>query len=114
MKINDLQESDTGLYECKIMVEQQVTVTHSLTVANIFSIQSDPADALVHVPLRGQTRFGCKVTGANDADIEWTRDGGKFSTTDSYKFNGDYIQLTDVTIQVNLTKLILFKKKLRI
>ena len=57
MKISAAVEEDSGSYECKIMVEQEVTVTHSLTVARIFTIQSDPADALVTVPLRGHTRY---------------------------------------------------------
>ena len=57
LKIAGAVEDDSGSYECKIMVEQEVTVTHSLTVARIFTIQSDPADALVTVPLRGHTRY---------------------------------------------------------
>ena len=32
-------------------------------------------------------------------EIEWNRDGGKFSSTNSYNYNGDYIDLSDVTIQ---------------
>ena len=97
--IKDLKESDSGTYDCRIMVEQQVTVSHTLTVTRQFSIQSDPTEAMVSVPLRGHTRFGCKVTGGQ-ADIEWTRDGGKFSNTDSYEFRGDYIELRDATIHV--------------
>ena len=50
--ITDLTEDDSGSYECRIMVEQTVSVTHSLTVANIFSIHPDPADSQVNVPLR--------------------------------------------------------------
>ena len=54
---------------------------------------------MVSVPLRGHTRFGCKVSGGQ-ADIEWTRDGGKFSNTNSYEYKGDFIELRDATIHV--------------
>ena len=52
LMITDLTEDDSGSYECRIMVEQTVSVAHSLTVANIFSIHPDPADSQVNVPLR--------------------------------------------------------------
>jgi len=96
--ITDLTEEDSGQYECRIMVEKPVVVTHSLTVANIFAIHTEPAEAVVSVPLRGHTRLGCSTTGGQ-ADIEWTRDGGKFSNNDSYNYQGDFLELADVTTQ---------------
>ena len=99
--ITDLTEEDSGQYECRIMVEKPVVVTHSLTVANIFAIHTEPAEAVVSVPLRGHTRLGCSTTGGQ-ADIEWTRDGGKFSNNDSYNYQGDFLELADVTTQVQM------------
>ena len=96
--IRDLIEDDSGQYECRIMVEKVVRVRHTLIVANIFSIYTDPAEAMVSVPLRGQTRFGCKTSG-DKAEIQWTRDGGKFSSTGSYNQEGDEVELTNVTIE---------------
>ena len=118
LMITDLTEDDSGSYECRIMVEQTVSVTHSLSVANMFSIHPDPPNSLVNVPLRqqnnylhisilsypinfirGNSRFGCK-TSDPDSEIEWTRDGGKFSSTNSYHFKGNYLEITDATIEV--------------
>lgn len=96
--ISDLSEADSGQYECRIMVEKVVRVRHTLIVANIFSIHTDPAEAMVSVPLRGQTRFGCKTSGGQ-AEIQWTRDGGKFSSTGSYNHQGDQVELVNVTIE---------------
>ena len=99
MMIRDLEEADSGSYDCRIMVEEPVSVTHSLTVTRHFSIQADPVQAMVNVPLRGESRFGCKVTGG-EAEIEWTRDGGKFSSSGSYEHRGDHVEIRDATIQV--------------
>ena len=57
LMITDLTEDDSGSYECRIMVEQTVSVTHSLTVANIFSIHPDPPNSLVNVPLRQHIQY---------------------------------------------------------
>ena len=99
--ITDLTEEDSGQYECRIMVEKPVVVTHTLTVANIFAIHTVPTKAVVSVPLRGHTRLGCSTTGG-EADIEWTRDGGKFSNNDNYNYQGDFLELADVTTQVQM------------
>lgn len=96
--ISDLSEADSGQYECRIMVEKVVRVRHTLIVANIFSIHTDPAEAMVSVPLRGQTRFRCKTSGG-EAEIQWTRDGGKFSSTGSYNHQGEEVELVNVTIE---------------
>ena len=62
LTITSAQEDDSGEYQCRIMVEKVVRVRHTLIVANIFSIHTDPAEAMVSVPLRGQTRFRCKTS----------------------------------------------------
>ena len=109
--IRDLIEDDSGQYECRIMVEKVVRVRHTLIVANIFSIYTDPAEAMVSVPLRGQTRFGCKTSG-DGAEIQWTRDGGKFSSTGSYNHEGGEVELANVTIEDAPSEPLLLKLRL--
>lgn len=78
LTIASAREEDSGQYQCRIMVETAVSVSHSLTVTTSFSIQAEPSQAVVSVPLRGQTSLACRTVGA-EAEIEWTRDGARFS-----------------------------------
>ena len=40
LSIASAQEEDSGEYQCRIMVETPLSVTHSLTVTNTFNIQA--------------------------------------------------------------------------
>ena len=98
LSISSAREEDSGQYQCRIMVETPVSVTHSLTVTDTFSIQAEPSQAVVSVPLRGQTSLSCRTVGAS-AEIQWTRDGARFSRTESYRQTGSTVELENVTLE---------------
>ena len=98
--ISSAREEDSGQYQCRIMVETPLSVTHSLTVSNTFNIQAEPSQAVVSVPLRGETSLACRTIGApGGTEIEWSRDGAVFSGSETYRQTGSSIQLVNVSIQ---------------
>ena len=103
LSISSAREEDSGEYQCRIMVETPVSVTHSLTVTNTFSIQAEPSQAVVSVPLRGQTSLSCRTVGASP-EIQWTRDGARFSRTESYRQTSEVTQLVAHTPGLLLTE----------
>ena len=98
LSITSAREEDSGEYQCRIMVETPLSVTHSLTVTNAFNIQAEPSGAVVSVPLRGETTIACRTIGAS-AEISWTRDGAVFSGSEKYRQTGREVRLENVTIQ---------------
>jgi len=100
LAILDSTPADSGQYECRIMVKQTVSITHTLMVTDTFSIQAKPSEGVVMVPMRGTTAIGCKIVGevGVDTSIVWSRDSSKFRDG-TYSYEGDYVQLGNVTLE---------------
>jgi len=98
--IMDTTPEDSGQYECRIMVRETVSISHTLIVTQSFSIQADPSEGVVMVPLRGSTHIGCKIVGdsGSKSGIVWSRDNNKFRDG-SYSFDGESIQLGNISLE---------------
>ena len=98
--------TDSGEYECRIMVRQTLAITHTLLVSQSFSVQVGPSppfpcfyptndqaipvEGVARVELGGAVTFGCSVLG-EAAELVWSRDGGKFRDG-SFSFTGPNIR----------------------
>ena len=47
LSLSSVREEDSGQYQCRIMVESPLSVTHSLTVSRTFNIQARYSQALL-------------------------------------------------------------------
>ena len=97
--------TDSGEYECRIMVRQTLAITHTLLVSQSFSVQVDPpfscschtnrqampVEGVASVELRGAVTFGCTVLGEAAGQLVWSRDGGKFRDG-SFSYTGQNIR----------------------
>ncbi|XP_023324662.1 protein amalgam isoform X2 [Eurytemora carolleeae] len=90
---------DSGVYECRIMVKQSLSVQHRLQVTETFSIKSDPPEGVIMVPIHGATEFGCIVIGgSNSSTLSWSRDNIRFRDG-SYSVSGSRLKLENVTLE---------------
>ena len=100
LAIQSTSLSDSGEYECRIMVSQPLSVTHTLLVTSEFSLQTQPREGVVMAALRSDTTIGCRAIGeqGGNTSIVWTREGERFRDG-SYSAEGDTITLESLEIK---------------
>lgn len=96
--VDPVTRSDQGRFTCRIMVKDEVNLSHEVTVVEAFAVNPVPRSGVLSVDEQSAATLACEVLGDDPAaSFQWRREGGAFPHSGEYTFDGDEYLIGNAT-----------------